>query len=171
MTAITQPPTICSSSDHERHLGQRAGRGYCMNYLRLPRPPHWHAQHWSTRAPRLPSPAATIDETIHLPPGALKWASTLMDAMRILRTNVRFALILSECPPQLLHICLDTHNERCCIDKGSGWGHSFIDVYNEITAIAVASCFQSYCVIVLRFPVNCVSLGSLTKSWTSMYVF
>jgi hypothetical protein len=61
-----------------------------MNYIRLPRPPHWHAQHWSTRAPRLPSPAATIDETIHLPPDALKWASTLMDAMCIIQTVVQF---------------------------------------------------------------------------------
>jgi hypothetical protein len=145
-TAITQLRTICSSPDHERHLGQRADRGYCMNYIRLPRPPHWHAQHWSTRAPRLPSPAATIDETIHLPPDALEWASTLMAAMCIIRTIVRSVLISPECP-RLVYICLDTHNERCCADKGSGWGADCIDIRDELTAVAVAGYFHSYCVI------------------------
>lgn len=51
------------------------------------------AQHWSTRAPRLPSPAATIDETIHLPPDALDWASTLISSV----SNISILFISLQC--------------------------------------------------------------------------
>lgn len=146
-----QSPTICPFPGHERHLAQRADRGYCMyHYSRLPRPPHWPAQHWSTRAPRLPSPAATIGETIHLPPGALEWASVLVTATCIIGSIVRSALISPECP-RLIHICmcLDAYNVRGWdIDEGSGWGDDHIDIYDQIRFVAIGGCSRSYCVIV-----------------------
>ena len=61
------------------------------------------AQHWSTRAPRLLSPAATIDETIHLPPDALKLASALIATLSIIRSIVHFALTSPECL-RLVHV-------------------------------------------------------------------
>jgi hypothetical protein len=74
--------------------------------------PTVHAQHWSTRAPRLSSPAATIDETIHLPPGALEWASTLITVVSNISILVYMyiASLLSE-RHQLLHASISTGGE------------------------------------------------------------
>ena len=144
-----QAPTNRSFPDHQRHVEQRADRGYCMNYIRLPRPPHWHAQHWSTRAPRLPSPAATIDETIHLPPDALKWAPTLMAVLCIIRAIVRSALISPECPRLIcICMCLDACYRRGWdIHEGSGWGDDHNDIYDQIRYVAIVGCFRCYCMI------------------------
>ena len=91
-------------------------------YIRLPRPPHWPA---STAQPehrdRLHR-LSRLTKTIHLPPDALKWASTLIDGVSNISINLISVWycpsVLDRCMHPLAHAVEDV---ICSQGFGLGW--------------------------------------------------